>query len=416
MGKRLVACAACTAVLAVIAAVTNAQRSDVFAESRDHPAVAYSTTPASNAVTQLMDELRAGRTSLSFDANTGYLTSLLKALSIPVESQVLVYSQTSFQAKQISRANPRAIYFNDRVSVGYVRGTDLLEMTAQDPRLGAVFYSLRQSDAGPPEIVRDDGCLSCHLSWDTRGVPGTFLMTVFPRRSEDDYANGFVVDHRAPILERWGGWYVTGARVPEAMGNLELILPKMPESGPRRVPSPRSLAGAFEPRGYLTMFSDVVALMVLEHQSHAVNLITRAGWEHRVGSPHVPAAVEELADYLLFVDEAPFPHPIEGSSGFGARFAALGPKDAKGRSLRELDLRTRLMRYPLSYMIYSPGIAGLPDPVRRALRTRIDDVLNGRVQQRKYAHLTPGLRSAIQEILRETWPESQSAGVSPAAR
>jgi hypothetical protein len=383
-----------------------AQRSDAFGASRDHEAIAYSSAPAVNAITELNDKLSRGGATLRFADETGYLRAVLEALAIPVESQVLVFSPTSFQASRITRDNPRAVYFNDHVAVGYVRGGDILEVAVQDPRQGALFYTLPQTpSASSPAFTRDDKCLSCHLSWDTRAVPGFFVQTVLPRRSADDYANGGVVDHRAPLDERWGGWYVTGTRVPRSMGNQELIQPTMPEDGPvPAVTVDRSLAGKFDPRGYPTMFSDVVALMLLEHQAHAVNLITRAGWEHRIGSPHVRAAVNELVDYLLFVDEVPLPHPIQGSSGFAEKFSALGPKDEAGRSLRELDLTNRLMRYPLSYMIYSPGFAGLPPEVRALARRRIDEILAGKETGKKYAHLDAPTRRAISEILAATLP------------
>jgi hypothetical protein len=397
---RLWLAAGCGVIGLTAAAV--AQRTDVFVASRDHAAIAYSTGRTSNVITGLSARLDSGTASLSFDPATGYLRSVLDALSIPVESQVLVYSQTSFQAKKISRSNPRALYFNDRVAVGYVRGGDILEVAAQDAKQGTIFYTLAQSQTDKPHFKRDDQCLSCHLSWETRGVPGTFVMTVLPRRSDDDYANGSIVDDRMTLSERWGGWFVTGARVPESMANVEMIQPNMPPTGPRRVPAKSSLDGAFDSRGYLTMFSDVVSLMILEHQAHATNLITRAGWEHRIGSPHVGLAVEELVDYLLFVDEATLPHPIKGSSGFADKFATLGPRDSKGRSLRELDLNTRLMRYPLSYMIYSPGFEGLPDEVKRGVLSRIDDVLTGKDARKKYAHLTPDSRMAIRQVLAET--------------
>ena len=387
------------------ATISVAQRSDAFNESRDHPAIAYSTAPVDNAITALIDQLRTKPAALTFDADTGYLRSLLAALAIPVESQVLVFSPTSFQAPRISRSNPRAIYFNDHVAVGYVRGGDILEIAVQDPRQGAVFYTLAQTETPAPSIARNDGCLSCHLSWDTRAVPGFFVQTVLPRRSTEDYANGGIIDHRAPLAERWGGWYVTGQRVPRSMGNQELLQPNMPEDGPTPADIKAvSLDGRFEPRGYPTMFSDVVALMLLDHQAHAVNLMTRAGWEHRVGSPHVRAAVDELVDYLLFVDEVPLPHAVAGSSGFAEKFAAQGPRDSKGRSLRELDLTTRLMRYPLSYMIYSPGFTGLPPQVKAMVRSRLDAILSGTETSKKYAHLDAATRRAISEILAATLP------------
>jgi hypothetical protein len=265
-----------------------------------------------------------------------------------------------------------------------------------------VFYTLPQSPSDKPSFTREDHCLSCHLSWETRGVPGTMVMSVFPRRSDDEYANGSTIDHRSSFADRWGGWYVTGAQVPPSMGNLALLQPHMPPTGPRLVPARTSVDGLFDARGYPTMFSDVVALLLLEHQVHAQNLITRAGWEYRIGSRHVELAVEELVDYLLFVDEAPLPHAIKGTSGFAETFAAAGPRDRQGRSLRELDLKTRLMRYPLSYMIYSPGFAGLPDEVQRKVLSRIDDVLSGKDARKQYGHLSPPTRLAIREILAAT--------------
>lgn len=389
-------------------AAVSAQRSDAFGASRDHEAINYSTAPVSNAVTALNDKLARGEVALTFDPVSGYLRSLLDAFAIPVESQVLVFSQTSFQARRISRANPRAVYFSDSVAVGWVRGGDILEVAVQDAGQGTIFFTLPQTAGGTPALTRDDKCLSCHLSWETRAVPGLFVQTVFPRRSENEYANGFTVDHRVPLAERWGGWYVTGERVPPSMGNIDLMQPKMADSGPNLVAAPPSLDGRFDGRGYPTMFSDVVALMLLEHQVHATNLITRAGWEARIGSPHVREAVNELVDYLLFVDEPPLPHAVKGSSKFTDVFAAQGPRDSKGRSLREFDLTSRLMRHPLSYMIYSPGFAGLPAEVKTMARARLDEILSGKDSHEKYAHLTPPLHLALTQILADTLPQERT--------
>jgi hypothetical protein len=222
-----------------------------------------------------------------------------------------------------------------------------------------------------------------------------------PRKSDRDYANGFTVDHYRPIDQRWGGWYVTGKRVPARhLGNLPLFLAKPPDTAPARV----SLEGQFDLGGYLTPYSDVVALMVLEHQLHFSNLVTRATWEARVGAPmRVAEAAEMLADYLLFVDEAPIVDgPIVGSSGFAEAFLARGRKDAKGRSLRELDLQTRLQKYPLSYLIDSPQFKALPEAPKNLVMARVNGVLSGEISSAKYGHLTPELRSAIREILAGT--------------
>jgi len=390
------------ALLATAVAAAIAQRPGAFDQSINHPAIRYSTTDATTVVEALNRKLADNSATLRFDPTSGYLTSVLDLLSIPVESQVLVYTQTSLQAQHITMANPRAIYFNDHVSVGFVRGGGLLEIVAQDPVLGSVFYVVHQEPAAAPTFGREQQCLRCHLSWDTLGVPGQTVLSTFPRKDANDYANGFTVDHYRPIEDRWGGWYVTGKRVPARhAGNLPLFMPSRVATPP---PARVSLAGQLDLSGYPTPFSDIVALMVMEHQAHLFNLFTRATWESRVGvESRVAEASDAIADYLLFVDEAPITGgPIEGSSGFAEKFTAAGPRDAKGRSLRDLDLTTRLQKYPLSYMIYSPSFQALPPPVKSLVMGKINRVLTGEATDKKYAHLSQGVRQAITEILKTT--------------
>ena len=389
-------------VLAASVSAAVAQRTGVFDQSMNHPAIKYSTTDSNTAVDELNRKLADGSAKLEFDEKTGYLRSVLDLLKIPVESQVLVYTQTSQQASHITMANPRAIYFNDEVSVGYIRGAGLLEIVAQDANLGSIFYVVHQDAAAARRFGRESQCLRCHLSWDTLGVPGLSVLSTMPRKSDRDYANGFFVDHYRQIQERWGGWYVTGKRVPARhMGNLPLIV-----ATPIDVPPPArlSLQGQFDLSGYLTPYSDVVALMVLDHQVHFSNLVTRATWEARLGQEmRIAEAAQTIADYLLFVDEAPITDgPIVGSSGFAEKFEAQGKKDNKGRSLRELDLKTRLQKYPLSYMIYSPQFQALPEAPKNLVMGRINDVVSGKIAGAKYAHFTPPVRAAIREILQAT--------------
>jgi hypothetical protein len=390
------------ALLTTAVAVAVAQRPGAFDQSINHPAIRYSTTDATTVVEALNRKLADKSASLAFDPQSGYLKSVLELLHIPVESQVLVYTQTSLQAQHITMANPRAIYFNDNVSVGFVRGGGLLEVVAQDPVLGSVFYVVHQEAAAAPAFGREQQCLRCHLSWDTLGVPGQTILSTFPRKDANDYANGFTVDHFRPIEDRWGGWYVTGKRVPpKHAGNLPLFMPKRVETPP---PAKVSLAGQVDLSGYPTPYSDIVALMVMEHQAHLFNLFTRATWESRVGvESRVAEASAAIADYMLFVDEAPISGgPIEGSSGFAEKFTAAGRRDSKGRSLRDLDLQTRLQKFPLSYMIYSPSFQALPPAVKSQVMERINRVVAGEDADKKYAHLTPVLRQAIAEILKST--------------
>lgn len=402
--RALLAIAIAATLLIANVAIAIAQRPDAYTGSREHPAIAYNTTSVHTIVEDINSKLDAGTLKFTFDNTSGYLHSALAAFGLPVESQMLVYTGTSLQAPKINMQNPRAIYFTDTLAMAWVRTGVVLEVAAQDPKQGTIYYTLDQTPAGTPHFSRQLSCLSCHLAWDTLAVPGPLVLSTFPRKTDHDYANGFAVDHYRDIRERWGGWYVTGKHAPmHHMGNYPLFMAKELEAPP---PIKLTVEGRFDLNGYPTPYSDIVALMVLEHQSHATNLITRAGWEARVGhADKVPAAINDLVDYLLFVDEAKITDRIIGSSGYTEKFEAMGPKDAKGRSLRELQLDGRLMKYPLSYMIYTPAIDALPADVKALLFRNLRRVLMGEDTSAKYGYLTPDLRTAIVEILRDTKPE-----------
>jgi hypothetical protein len=400
-------------------------RTDAFVESIDHPAVAYTTGAVKNAVADLNDRVRRGTLKLPFDPASGYLRAVLTALQIPIDSQTLVFSQGSMQARQISPSNPRAVYFNDTVAVGWVRGAAVLELAAHDARQGTVFYTLGQQAVSSPRFERDNRCLECHLTWDTLGVPGFQVLSTFQMSDDPNaYATGQVADHRTPFGDRWGGWYVTGqAGTSEHRGNVPVIVSAAELQKPRRAaPQLSSVAGRFDTRGFPSEHSDVVALMVLEHQSRMANLLTRVGWETRVAlpsaalspprpvtsrmvPPRVLEAINDLVDYLLFVDETPLPGHVVGSSGFTQRFSEMGPQDSRGRSLRQLDLERRLFRYPCSYMIYAPAFDALMPEAKGAIYERLWAVLSGAERDRRYERLSVADRRAIVEILRDTKPD-----------
>jgi hypothetical protein len=376
---------------------------------RNHRAIAYATTPASDPVAGLNRRLENGSFTLKHDGGpAGYLKSVLTALGVPVESQTLVFSKTSFQAPRINPQNPRALYFNDAVSVGWVRGGDVLEFIAQDPRQGSIFYTLSQAGDRVPRFERNDACLSCHTSDATQYVPGWFLGSVFPAPDGTTrYGPAYTTDHRTPFEIRYGGWFVTGThRATQHMGNAIAHDP----GDLRAMMTPQtihvtSLAGKFDLTGYPSPHSDLVALVTLEHQAQMLNLMTRVGWEARMGADAgrpLENAVAELVDYLLFIDEAPLPGPITGTTAFAKNFAAAGRRDRRGRSLRDLDLETRLLKYPCSYLIYSPSFDGLPPEAKAAVYTRLWEVLSGEERAARYARLTAEDRQAIIEILRDT--------------
>ncbi len=422
MGCRTFALAAGSALAVLVCALSvtasaqsaksnTAQRRDAFVQSRLHPAIGYGKVPEDNALARLERRLESGETKLAFDPDNGYLKAVLEALQIPVESQSLVFSQTSLQGEKINVKNPRAIYFNDTSSVGWVRGERLLELAAQDTRQGVVFYTLDQERSARPRLTRQEECLACHLSWENFGVPGLMIQSVNPLPDQYSYVVGFTTNHASPYPQRYGGWYVTGPHGKvKHMGNL----PVMPEDkGKLPLPDRREIAsvdGLFDPRGYLSKFSDVVALTVLAHQATMTNHITRVGWEARVAdaspsadaSARVVEAARDLVDYLLFVDEALFEHPMQSTSGFAAKFSAQGPRDHLGRSLHDLDLQHRLLKYPCSYMIYSPGFDALPATAKKAVYERLWAILSGKETGRPYARLTAADREAVLQILRDT--------------
>jgi hypothetical protein len=389
-----------------------AQRTDAFVASRDDPAIQYSKGPTSDRIDDLNRKVQGGAVHLAFDADTGYLRATLEALKVPIESQVALFSQNSSQGELINLKNPRMLYFDDSVAVGYVRGGKILEVASLDTKQGAIFYSLNQSASDTPRFTRDDSCLACHLSWSTLGVPGFFVFSMETLPADKyAYASGFTTDHRSSFDTRWGGWYLTGSLGSiRHIGNRPISTASTPDSVKPEARELKTLEGQFDLKGYLTPHSDVAALMVLEHQVHMTNLITRLGWEARLaareGKPvddsRVAQAAGDLADYMLFVYEVPLPNKVRGSSSFGEKFSARGPSDSKGRSLHQLDLDRRLMKYPCSYMIYSDAFNALPDGAKGLVYRRLWDVLSGQDKNARYNQLSAADRQAIVEILRDT--------------
>jgi hypothetical protein len=382
----LVIAALCWAAIAA-----NAQNADDIPLS--HPAIDYGQPTNDPVAVMLRDPKLRGR--LASSDRTELLKTLLNALSIPEESQMLVFLSASLQGRRITTGNPRALYFTDSVSIGWVRG-GFIEIAAQDPTRGTVFYTAGASSEDV--IVREhQRCLFCHLSGRTDGVPGMLER------------NG----HTRPLEQRWGGWYVTGELGGvRHLGNVDQaeFLKNPTARGPDRL---LSLDGTFDTKGYLTPHSDVVALLVFEHQMQMMNLLTRIGWETRVAKQEgrldaqralIRDRAEQIVDYMLFVGEAPIRSRIRGSSQFASVFSNRGPHDRHGRSLYQLDLTTRLMRYPCSYMIYSEQFDQLPIEAVAAISRRLWAVLSGAAADRKYQHLTRADRTAIVEILRATKP------------
>jgi hypothetical protein len=388
--------------------------SQPFRASPDHRAIQYTARSAADRISLLNRRLNNGQTRLRFEPVSGYLRSLLEALEVPVESQLAVFSRTSLQGSRIGPDNPRVVFFNDDVMIAWPRG-GFIEAAAIDPEQGPVFYTLQQRESGFPGLVRNDSCLECHRTAVTLGVPGLALASVVPDAEGFVSIAPFITDHRSPFAERFGGWYVTGSRVPMAhMGNLVASDPAHPALNVTKESIElHSLSARFDTRGYLSPHSDIVAHMVLDHQVRMINLMTRIGWEVRVALSRDPAGdaqlrsslggwAREFVDYMLFIDEAPPNGSIRGASGFAEKFASQGPRDRQGRSLRDLDLERRLLKYPCTYLIYSEQFDQLPALARAAIYQRMGEVLSGTEHAPKYARLSASDRRAIVEILRDT--------------
>ena len=417
--RPLLAVALCLCALGGLWAPIGAQRAGAFMGSSNDPAISYATAPLNNAVVEANKKIQDGTTQLTFEGRSGFLRSALEALQLPVDSQLLVFSRASLQGRQINEQNPRALFFNDRVALGWVRGGDVIEVAAHDESAGVVFYTLEQrADAttSPPQFKRVFQCLGCHLAGDTLGVPGLLMFsTTRPVQSQN---SGLPrrIDQSDALGRRFGGWFVTGSTgSAEHMGN---DVAALDGRASRRL---GSVEGLFDADGYRSLSSDIVAHLVFTHQAGMTNLLTRASWEARAADPslHPPfssspeeeariavmmsGVASEVVDYLLFIDEAKLTDQVRGGSGFAERFSAIGPRDRKGRSLYELDLNRRLMKYPCSYLIYSPAFDALPPGAKDPIYRRLWQVLSGQERDARYhSALSLADRQSIVEILRDT--------------
>jgi hypothetical protein len=348
----------------------------------------------------------------------GFLPGLLTHLDVNVDSQLLVFSKTSFHANLISPKAPRAVYFNDNVFVGFTQHGDL-ELAALDPTQGIVFYTLETTPKREPRFLRRDAeCASCHgLS----GSSSLITQSVFP----DPDGNALFLpgitppppDHTTPIEQRWGGWYVTGTHGSQRhMGNAVVPDPysssDLEQEGTQNLTSLKTKVNLSP---YMAQTSDLVALMTFEHQLRMSNLIARISRQAReveqstnvdgAATEGLKTGIDEMLKYMLFVEEAPLLEPIRGVSSFTATFPARGPRDGLGRSLRDFDLQTRIFRYPLSYMIYSASFDAIPDSVKTPLYKRLYEILTNQDTGDRFSRLSAVDRKAIFEILVETKPD-----------
>lgn len=403
----------------------------------DYPFINYSGQPIHNEIARLQQRMDRDDVRLHYGTSHGYLESLLGALNISRSSQVLVFSKTSLQTDVISPQTPRAIYFNDDTYIGWIPNSGLLEIVTMDADRGPVFYTLANADSSAAHLQRETlRCLTCHDSFSEMGGGVPYFLFESTYNVEGTQILPDVVARETfdstPIAERWGGWYVTGEDSGAFhLGNILAPLVRAPMNRQHAYRgSLHSLSGMFDTSPYPTDKSDIVALLVLEHQVSVHNYIIHANYKSRAllakERPDAVAAagaggtavhwqdlpaqvqlrlsgmVEPLVRGMLMVDTAPLPRPVAGNSGFSAQFSARGPRDPKGRSLRDLDLKTRVFRYPMSFLIYTESFDNLPLSVKEHVYQRFVDILTGRDRTVAYRSLAPADRQSVLEILQAT--------------
>lgn len=365
--------------------------------------------------TKIKDDLEAGRLPLDHSSEKAYLESLLAALNIPASSQMLVYSTTSLQLGLISPRNPRALYFNEDIYLGYVPGGKI-EIISIDPEIGAVFYIFDIPKAGErPVAERSRRCMNCHSDEDTRDVPGIAIKSVIPGPrggSLDSFRRG-ESGHGIPLSDRFGGWHLTGAGGDwEHWGNLEGRF--TPEG---IVTTPIPPGERFDWSLFPVPTSDVLAHLLHEHQAGFVNRVVELHYWLRTAlaegggrfreteRAEMEERTEDLVRYLLFADEAPLPSSgVPGDSALKEAFLADRRASAAGDSLKDFDLGTRIFRNRCSYMVYTPLFQALPEGFRRRVYARMAQALAASPADRAFAHLAPDEKTRLRTILAETLP------------
>lgn len=401
----------------------------------EHPPISYSASVPNDALTRLQAQLVAGTVTLIGDERQ-MLQTILRELGVSADSQTLVFSRTSFQRGRIRPDQPRALYFSDSVYVGWVPG-GLVEVTAIDPALGPVFYSLELPGrkGGAAKIARDSDCLRCHGGAFVREIPGVFARSLFPDRSGDPLLRHgtLLVDDETPFDQRWGGWYVTGYHGTTTHRGNALAS----ERGDQLVFEPAAerpdeLSAKFDTAAYLKPTSDVVALLVFEHQMAVQNSLTHAGFAARrmITYQHglqktfkepetdepaydsvksvFASSAQEVVDRLLFRGAAPLPSGVVGHAGFRQSFAKDAPRSRAGHALKDLLVEERLFAQRCSYLIYSDSFLALPETLKTRILDRLDATLRSRDPKDRYAYIPADEKQRIRDILIETHPDAKA--------
>ncbi len=420
-----------TLLATLLALPARAQDPDTY----ELPPINYSHTQPHDAVTHLKADLQSGKLKLA-GTDRQVVQALLRELHIPIASQLLVFSKTSFQSDRINPSHPRALYYTDNSYVGWVPG-GLVEITAIDPKLGPVFYSFDPRSISPqhqPKFSRESDCLRCHGGAFVPGIPAVFARSLYADAAgEPLYHQGTqVVDYRTPFAERWGGWYVTGKHGKTLhRGNVfagendgQLVFDPAPGA------NLTNLSSFFSTADYLAGGSDIVSLLVFEHQTAMQNTLTRAGincrhildYQKQIQAAFNQSTDEDgihydsvlnlldhsaldVVDALLFKDEADLPDTVTGSPAFQKAFTAGALRARDGSSLKDLLLSDHLFKNRCSYLIYSESFLSLPQPLKHRIYARLAAALDPAHPDPRYTYIHHTEQQRIATILRETHSE-----------
>jgi hypothetical protein len=406
-------------MLSLLAGLQPSARAQGHLDFWEREPIRYSDTPASDKLAELSAALASGKEVASGTGGLERLRFVLETLDVPAESQVLVFSKTSLQNGLIQPSNPRALYFSDNAYVGYVPGGSI-EAIVHDPVLGSVFYLLESDHDGNLAIERDtNNCMSCHATSRTENVPGLLIRSVFPDNAGRPLLNLGSTDvaHETPLGERWGGYYVTGRSDLPHLGNLTFTEDGTadPHEG-----DPSDLRARFDVSKYLRPTSDIVALLVLEHQARMHTMLNAASFNYR-RSRHFSELIdpgadpdegsagrvaemwaEKITDCIFYRDEADLGEGVEGDPAFQNVFLARYPKAENGDSLADFRLYGRMFKRRCSFMVYSDAFNGLPPTVKELVLSKMRQAVAG--ESERIAWLASSERKRIDHILTETLP------------
>lgn len=338
---------------------------------------------------KFVKKIEKGDIELNFNSEKEYLLSLFEELNISPFSQLLVYSTTSLQLSRISPSNPRAIYFNDDIYLGYVPGGQV-ELIGIDPELGAIPYIFNlpiKDDLKHPSIYRSKRCMKCHASEETKGVPGLLLSSVIPGPGGgtiDAFRRG-IFGHSVPYEERFGGWHISGDHpFSNSWANYTGI---MQDGIIKKIPNPPGKY--FSWNKYPTQQSDAIPHLILEHQVGFSNLcisityrlrqINNQGSNKNATDEYskiIKNETDKLLSYILFQKEAKLPkNRLSLDSQFIEDFKNNRNSTAQSKLLRELNLKDRLFQLRCSYMIFSNSFQGLPSEIKKQLLEKLRFIL-----------------------------------------